>query len=216
MLLSWLMRPSDASLARQAEFRRINGWATPIVGVHVRRTDKLDDEAFLHSIEEYMRHVERHCDLHLPSGWQQDALRAADAAKANTHAAGAGDTAGAAPPAHVLTSRCSVYLASDEPAVAAEVREKYRHIHLIINELGLKSGAHGASARDSHYACELRSAPVEQQQSRLQLPTQHVSPACWRTADIDTACARNLCHDRRPCRRREHALLCRRPGWRHR
>uniref|UniRef100_A0A1A9VF78 Alpha-(1,6)-fucosyltransferase n=1 Tax=Glossina austeni TaxID=7395 RepID=A0A1A9VF78_GLOAU len=34
------------------------GWSRPIVGVHVRRTDKLKSEAALHSIEEYMTHVE--------------------------------------------------------------------------------------------------------------------------------------------------------------
>uniref|UniRef100_A0A1A9ZI66 Alpha-(1,6)-fucosyltransferase n=1 Tax=Glossina pallidipes TaxID=7398 RepID=A0A1A9ZI66_GLOPL len=34
------------------------GWSKPIVGVHVRRTDKLESEAAFHAIEEYMTHVE--------------------------------------------------------------------------------------------------------------------------------------------------------------
>jgi len=102
--------------------------------------------------------VERYCDLKLESGWQvkaieaakQTALAAAAAGAASTSfqeaaggdagaqaAAGAGDAAVAG---RVRTSNCSVYLASDEPAVAAEIRQKYRHIHLIVNEPGLKAG----------------------------------------------------------------------------
>jgi hypothetical protein len=106
------------------------------------------------------QHVERYCDLTLESGWQLKAIEAAD--KAATRAAGAdngspaaaaaggnsaaqagadaGAGAAAGPgPGRVRTSNCSVYLASDEAAVAEEIRVKYRHIHLIVNKAGLKA-----------------------------------------------------------------------------
>jgi glycoprotein 6-alpha-L-fucosyltransferase len=38
------------------------GFKKPIVGVHVRRTDKLIREASYHSLEEYMRPVEKYYD----------------------------------------------------------------------------------------------------------------------------------------------------------
>lgn len=34
------------------------GFQHPIVGVHIRRTDKVGTEAALHNVEEYMKHVE--------------------------------------------------------------------------------------------------------------------------------------------------------------
>jgi hypothetical protein len=37
-------------------------------------------------------------------------------------------------------SECSVYLASDEPSVATEIRQKYKHIHVITNDKGLQAG----------------------------------------------------------------------------
>lgn len=38
------------------------GFQTPIVGVHVRRTDKVGTEAALHNVEEYMKHVDEYYD----------------------------------------------------------------------------------------------------------------------------------------------------------
>eukprot|EP00775_Hariotina_reticulata_P005938 gene5938-6177_t len=153
---------SRPEIWRLADFRQHQDWASPIVGVHVRRTDKIGGEAFLHNVEEYMQHVERYCDLRLESGWQLKAIQAAKnaAAAAATSAAGnasgpvngssagdakaqaaAGAGAGAAAVPRARTSNCSVYLASDEPAVAEEIRQKYTHIHLMVNEPALKAGA---------------------------------------------------------------------------
>lgn len=125
MLASHLLRPSSASLARHAAFRASQQWGSPIVGVHIRRTDKLDLEAKLHQPEEYMTHVERLCDQWLPSGWQERAMQQ----QQQQEAAGS----------HAQHSECSIYLASDEPAVAAEVRQAYRHIHIITNDNGLQT-----------------------------------------------------------------------------
>lgn len=38
------------------------GFQNPIVGVHIRRTDKVGTEAALHKVEEYMRHVDEYYD----------------------------------------------------------------------------------------------------------------------------------------------------------
>jgi hypothetical protein len=178
--MSYLMRPSGASLQRHAEFKAANAWTGPIVGVHVRRTDKLAAEAKLHQVDEYMRHVEYLCDQQLSSGWQERALKltvnqplllqqeqrmaqaaaiaagatpaaataaaggAANAAAASGGAAAAAAVAGQASSTAGVQkhqhSECSVYLASDEPAVAQEAREKYKHIHIITNDRALKSG----------------------------------------------------------------------------
>jgi hypothetical protein len=125
VLTSYLLRPSGASLARHEAFRTANGWGSPIAGVHIRRTDKLEQEAQLHKPEEYMTHVERMCDQQLPSGWQERALQQQQPAGAT----------GA-----VRHSECSIYLASDEPKVAEEVKQAYRHIHVITNDDSLQTG----------------------------------------------------------------------------
>lgn len=36
------------------------GFQSPIVGVHIRRTDKVGTEAALHNVEEYMKHVDEY------------------------------------------------------------------------------------------------------------------------------------------------------------
>ncbi|WIA15574.1 hypothetical protein OEZ85_002201 [Tetradesmus obliquus] len=192
MLASYLLRPSAASLQRHAAFKAANAWAAagPVVGVHIRRTDKLAAEAKLHRVDEYMRHVEYLCDMRLASGWQQRALKlwedqqqqqqqqrqqqqqmnlaAATAAGDGLAGASAGGTApgtvdaAAAAAAAAATAgasgdqasggassggrkqqhyECSVYLASDEPAVAQEARERYKHIHVITNNMGLRTSS---------------------------------------------------------------------------
>ncbi|WIA43735.1 hypothetical protein OEZ86_010161 [Tetradesmus obliquus] len=99
MLASYLLRPSAPSLQRHAAFKAANAWAAagPVVGVHIRRTDKLAAEAKLHQVDEYMRHVEYLCDMRLASGWQQP--------------------------------------------VAQEARERYKHIHVITNNMGLRTSS---------------------------------------------------------------------------
>jgi hypothetical protein len=109
-----------------------------------------------------MDHVEPLCDQRLSSGWQQRALRLTEdqrqlqqqeqqMAQAAAIAAGAkpAEVAGAATASNTAAtasdvvqqkrSECSVYLASDEPNVATEIRQKYKHIHVITNGNGLQT-----------------------------------------------------------------------------
>jgi hypothetical protein len=69
------------------------------------------------------------------------AATAAVAAAASTAAAAAAAAAAAKQGGQQQKKRseCSVYLASDEPTVAAEMRQKYKHIHVITNEKGLQT-----------------------------------------------------------------------------
>ncbi|XP_068159454.1 alpha-(1,6)-fucosyltransferase [Drosophila tropicalis] len=56
--LKYLLRPQTPTRDFLLSGMRNLGWEHPIVGVHVRRTDKVGTEAAFHSIEEYMTHVE--------------------------------------------------------------------------------------------------------------------------------------------------------------
>lgn len=56
--LKYLLRPQTATRDFLYSGMRNLGWERPIVGVHVRRTDKVGTEAAFHGIEEYMTHVE--------------------------------------------------------------------------------------------------------------------------------------------------------------
>ncbi|XP_023306207.2 alpha-(1,6)-fucosyltransferase [Lucilia cuprina] len=56
--LKYLLRPQQGTKEFLESGMAKLGWKKPIVGVHVRRTDKVGTEAAFHSIEEYMTHVE--------------------------------------------------------------------------------------------------------------------------------------------------------------
>ncbi|XP_017138193.1 alpha-(1,6)-fucosyltransferase [Drosophila miranda] len=56
--LKYLLRPQQPTREFLFAGMRNLGWERPIVGVHVRRTDKVGTEAACHSIGEYMTHVE--------------------------------------------------------------------------------------------------------------------------------------------------------------
>uniref|UniRef100_A0A1I8NTE8 Alpha-(1,6)-fucosyltransferase n=1 Tax=Stomoxys calcitrans TaxID=35570 RepID=A0A1I8NTE8_STOCA len=56
--LKYLLRPQKGTKAFLETSMAKLGWKKPIVGVHVRRTDKVGTEAAFHSIDEYMTHVE--------------------------------------------------------------------------------------------------------------------------------------------------------------
>ncbi|XP_043065884.1 alpha-(1,6)-fucosyltransferase-like [Drosophila bipectinata] len=56
--LKYLLRPQTTTRDFLTSGMRNLGWERPIVGVHVRRTDKVGTEAACHSVEEYMTHVE--------------------------------------------------------------------------------------------------------------------------------------------------------------
>lgn len=138
MLASYILRPSASSAARHAEYRTSHAWASPVVGVHIRRTDKVTSkEAKQHSVPEYMAHVERYCDWKLGPGWQEHAQHSKG---------GAGAVGTAAPglqqqPAAASSPHCSVYLATDEPAVVKEIEENFPHIQVITNPVALATGA---------------------------------------------------------------------------
>jgi hypothetical protein len=63
-----------------------------------------------------------------------EAGAAAAAALPNTAAVGASDGV-----QQQQRSECSVYLASDEPNVATEIRQKYKHIDVITTNKGLQT-----------------------------------------------------------------------------
>lgn len=95
-VLGFLVRP-QASLQRFLDQAATDmGFRGPVVGVHVRRTDKVGTEAAFHGLEEYMEWVDDYFD--------RLALREAGGGPA---------------------VRRRVYLATDEPKLLAEARTKY-------------------------------------------------------------------------------------------
>ncbi|XP_018333907.1 alpha-(1,6)-fucosyltransferase [Agrilus planipennis] len=61
--LKYLFRPQEATERLLNEAAKSMSFVKPIVGVHVRRTDKIGTEASFHSIEEYMVSVEDYYDV---------------------------------------------------------------------------------------------------------------------------------------------------------
>lgn len=126
-MLKFLLRPQPA-LEKELEAKRklmgihvgnsdpiignsdpIVGNSDPIVGIHVRRTDKLAAEAQFHPIDEYMKFVEDYFDyleiLAQRQNFGQENSKEKIAVKKK------------------LKRR--VYLATDDPGLWAEVRQKY-------------------------------------------------------------------------------------------
>lgn len=58
--VKYLIRPQAWLMKEMQEVTTKLGFKHPIIGVHVRRTDKVGTEAAFHPIEEYMVHVEDH------------------------------------------------------------------------------------------------------------------------------------------------------------
>lgn len=56
--VQYALRPNSMTQKKTLEKIRKLGFEGPIVGVHVRRTDKLNKEAKFYGVEEYMEHVE--------------------------------------------------------------------------------------------------------------------------------------------------------------
>lgn len=61
-VLKFLMRPKDSMQKIIDNTKEKIGFAKPIVGVHVRRTDKVGTEAAYHDIDEYMVKVDQYYD----------------------------------------------------------------------------------------------------------------------------------------------------------
>jgi glycoprotein 6-alpha-L-fucosyltransferase len=55
--LKYLLRPQSETAQMLEEGEKDIGLVKPIVGIHVRRTDKVGTEAAFHPVEEYMKHV---------------------------------------------------------------------------------------------------------------------------------------------------------------
>ncbi|CAI6347476.1 unnamed protein product [Macrosiphum euphorbiae] len=61
--LKYIFRPQPSTTIAFNEFAKRVNFQNPIVGLHIRRTDKLINEASLHKLEEYMYHVEEYYKL---------------------------------------------------------------------------------------------------------------------------------------------------------
>ncbi|KAE8587810.1 hypothetical protein XENTR_v10022117 [Xenopus tropicalis] len=61
--VKYLIRPQPWLEKEIEESTKKLGFKHPVIGVHVRRTDKVGTEAAFHPIEEYMVHVEEHFQL---------------------------------------------------------------------------------------------------------------------------------------------------------
>lgn len=63
-LVTYLTRPNDNLKADLEASKQKLGFQNPIVGVHIRRTDKVGMEAAFHSLDEYMKYVEEWFDVY--------------------------------------------------------------------------------------------------------------------------------------------------------
>lgn len=59
-ILKYLLRPQEKTSTMIQETMSKMGFKKPLVGVHVRRTDKVGTEAAFHNINEYMTHVDEY------------------------------------------------------------------------------------------------------------------------------------------------------------
>ncbi|KAH3846102.1 hypothetical protein DPMN_088396, partial [Dreissena polymorpha] len=62
--VTYVTRPSAMLQTFLNESKEKMNFTNPIVGVHVRRTDKIGTEALFHNVDEYMRHVEEWFDIY--------------------------------------------------------------------------------------------------------------------------------------------------------
>lgn len=59
-IVKYLLRPRKSTINLLNDYAKKLKFQKPIVGVHIRRTDKLISEAKLHTLDEYMVHVENY------------------------------------------------------------------------------------------------------------------------------------------------------------
>lgn len=103
-LIKYIMRYNSETLERIEQRERSIGFTSPIVGVQIRRTDKLLHEAEFHALEEYMEQVEdfyRGLEMRLDSRW---------------------------------TGIRRVFIATDDPAVIAEAINKYPDYDIVADQ----------------------------------------------------------------------------------
>lgn len=97
-LLLYVLKPQPETAEMLENGRQKLGFKRPIVGVHVRRTDKVGTEASFHSLDEYMKSVDDYYE-------QLEMVEHVD--------------------------RRRVYIASDDPKVIEEARQKYPQYEVI-------------------------------------------------------------------------------------
>ncbi|XP_052271039.1 alpha-(1,6)-fucosyltransferase-like isoform X1 [Dreissena polymorpha] len=106
--VTYLTRPNAMMRKFLNESKEKLGFVNPIVGVHVRRTDKIGTEAKFHSIDEYMRYANEWFDIYQKQ--------------------------------HPGVQR-RVYLASDDPGVLHEAKQKYPNYTFVSdNEVSRTAG----------------------------------------------------------------------------
>ncbi|XP_041354464.1 alpha-(1,6)-fucosyltransferase-like [Gigantopelta aegis] len=117
--VKYLMRPQKNLKEEIERTKQKLQFKNPIVGVHVRRTDKVGVEAAFHSIEEYMAYVDDYYDK-------------LEARKPE-----------------LLNVQRRVYLATDDPNLLKEAREKFKkYIFISDNDIS-KSAGLGSRYSDS-------------------------------------------------------------------
>ncbi|XP_044727696.1 alpha-(1,6)-fucosyltransferase [Chrysoperla carnea] len=102
-MLKYLLRPQQSLAEKLQQATRNLNFKSPIVGIHVRRTDKIGTEAAFHSIEEYMSHVNDYYDrLELMMSTQNQQL-----------------------------DQRRVYIATDDPKVITAAKRQYPQYEII-------------------------------------------------------------------------------------
>ncbi|XP_052239638.1 alpha-(1,6)-fucosyltransferase-like isoform X2 [Dreissena polymorpha] len=78
--VTYLTRPNEMLQELLDESKQNLGFTNPVVGVHVRRTDNVIKEALVHSVDDYMRHVDEWFDIYEKqhSGVQRKVYLASD------------------------------------------------------------------------------------------------------------------------------------------
>ncbi|XP_059046636.1 alpha-(1,6)-fucosyltransferase [Achroia grisella] len=107
-MLKYVLKPRPAMQKSINETIAKMNFKTPIVGVHIRRTDKVGTEAAFHHIHEYMAHVKDYYD-------QLELTRTVDVRR--------------------------VYLATDDPNVLEDARNKYPSYQFLGDESVAKTAA---------------------------------------------------------------------------
>lgn len=115
-IVQYLFRPNTQLKEDIESTTKKMGFRNTIVGVHVRRTDKINLEAAYHALDEYMKHVQEFYD----QLERQQTLKAR-----------------------------RVYLASDDPSVLTEAKNKYPDYKFISDNLISKSAGLGTRYTDS-------------------------------------------------------------------
>ncbi|CAH0387109.1 unnamed protein product [Bemisia tabaci] len=108
--LKYMLKYQPATKQMLDDFGRKVNFQNPIVGVHIRRTDKVGTEAAFHSVEEYMSHVEEYFQQLLVSQ---------------------------------PVPQKRIYLATDDPKVFTEIRQKYPEYEVLGDAVISKSASLG-------------------------------------------------------------------------